>query len=211
MVQAHSSLGYIYSQQGKLQEAVEENLEVLELAPNDYASHKNLALLYQQLGRIDEAVAEAQIALEFASEEEKANLEAFIAQLRPGQPITRSDEELIQTYLSEGQTYLNENDLEQAERVYAKALELNPDIVQAHSALGYIYALQGKLQEALAENLKVLELAPNDYATHKNLAMIYQQLARLEEAIAAAETALELAPESDRPALEDFIVQLRQQ
>ena len=57
----------------------------------------------------------------------------------------------------------------------------------------------------------MLELAPNDYATHKNLAMIYQQLARLEEAIAAAETALELAPESDWPALEDFIVQLRQQ
>ncbi len=211
IVQAHSSLGYIYSQQGKLQEAMEENLEVLELAPNDYASHKNLALLYQQLGRMDEAVAEAQIALELASEGDKANLEAFIAQLRPGQPITSSDEELIQTYLSEGQTYLNENDLEQAERVYARALELNSDIVQAHSALGYIYALQGKLQEALAENLKVLELAPHDYATHKNLAMIYQQLGRLEEAIVEAETALELAPESDRPALEAFIAQLRQQ
>jgi tetratricopeptide (TPR) repeat protein len=212
IVQAHSSLGYIYSQQGKLQEAVEENLEVLELAPNDYASHKNLALLYQQLGRTDEAVAEAQIALGLASEGDKADLEAFIAQLGGGQPITSpSDEELVQTYLSEGQTYLNENDLEQAERVYARALELNPDIVQAHSALGYIYALQGKLQEALAENLKVLELAPNDYATHKNLAMIYQQSGRLEEAIVEAETALELAPESDRPALEDFIVQLRQQ
>ena len=211
IVQAHSSLGYIYSQQGKLQEAVEENLEVLELAPNDYASHKNLALLYQQLGRTDEAVAEAQIALGLASEGDKADLEAFIAQLRPGQPITRSDEELIQTYLSEGQTYLNEKDFERAEEAYARALELNPDIVQAHSALGYIYALQGKLQEALAENLKVLELAPNDYATHKNLAMIYQQSGRLEEAIAAAETALELAPESDRPALEDFVVQLRQQ
>ncbi len=212
IVQAHSSLGYIYSQQGKLQEAVEENLEVLELAPNDYASHKNLALLYQQLGRTDEAVAEAQIALGLAPEGDKANLETFIAQLGAGQPITSpSDEELIQTYLAEGQTYLNEKDFERAEEAYARALELNPDIVQAHSALGYIYALQGKLQEALAENLKVLELAPNDYATHKNLAMIYQQSGRLEEAIAAAETALELAPESDRPALEDFIVQLRQQ
>jgi tetratricopeptide (TPR) repeat protein len=210
-VQAHSSLGYIYSQQGKLQEALEENLKVLELAPNDYASHKNLALLYQQLGRTDEAVAEAQIALELAPEGDKANLEAFIAQLRPEQAITSSDETLIQTYLSEGQTYLNEKDYERAEEVYAKALELNPDIVQAHSALGYIYALQGKLQEALEENLKVLELAPNDYATHKNLAMIYQQLGRIEEAIAEAETALELAPESDRPALEAFIAQLQQQ
>jgi tetratricopeptide (TPR) repeat protein len=95
--------------------------------------------------------------------------------------------------------------------VYTKALELNPNIIQAHSALGYIYALQGKFQEALEENLKVLELAPNDYATHKNLAMIYQQLGRIEEAVTEAEAALELAPESDRPALETFITQLRQQ
>jgi len=211
IVEAHSALGYIYSQQGKLQEAVEENLKVLELAPNDYASHKNLALLYQQLGRTDEAVAEAQIALRLAPEGDKANLETFIAQLRPGQPITTSNEELIQTYLYEGQTYLNEKDFERAEEVYTRALELNPNIIQAHSALGYIYALQGKFQEALEENLKVLELAPNDYATHKNLAMIYQQLGRIEEAVAEAEAALELAPESDRPALEAFIVQLRQQ
>jgi tetratricopeptide (TPR) repeat protein len=210
IVQAHSALGYIYSQQGKLQEAVEENLEVLKLAPNDYASHKNLALLYQRLGRIDEAVAEAQIALGLAPEGDKAMLEAFIAQLRPGQPIT-SSEELIQIYLSQGQTYLKEKDFERAEEVYAKALELNPDLIQAHSALGYIYAQQGRLQEALEENLRVLELAPNDYATHKNLAMIYQQLGRLDEAIAEAETALELAPENDKPALEAFIAQLRQQ
>ena len=210
IVEAYSALGYIYSQQGKLQEAVEENLRVLELSPNDYASHKNLTILYQQLGRTDEAVAEAQIALRLAPEGDKASLEDFIAQLIPGQPITSSDEQLIQTYLSEGQNYLDKNDLERAEEVYAKALELNPSIIQAHSALGYIYALQGKLPDALDENLKVLELAPNDYATHKNLAMIYQQLGRLEEAIAEANTALELAPEADRPALEAFITQLQQ-
>jgi len=125
--------------------------------------------------------------------------------------LEKLNEGLIQTYLSKGQTYLSENDLEHAEEAYAKALELNPNIVQAHSALGYIYALQGKLQEALEENLKVLELAPSDYATHKNLAMICQQLGRIEEAIAEAEIALELAPQSDRPALEAFIAQLREQ
>ena len=219
MMQAHSSLGYIYSQQGNLQAAVEQNLKVIELAPTDYASHKNLALLYQQLGQTDAAIAEAQIAWGLAPEGDKASLETFIAQLAPGQPFgpaqdkstSSSDEELILAYLEEGQASLNENDLERAEEVYAKALELNPNVVQAHSALGYIYALQGKLQEALEENLKVLDLAPNDYATHKNLAMIYQQLGRIEEAIAEAETALELAPEGDKPALEEFVAQLRNQ
>jgi len=82
IVQAHSALGYIYAQQGRFQEAVEENLAVLRLAPNDYASHKNLSILYQQLGLIDEALAEAQIALGLAPENEKAAVEAFIAQLQ---------------------------------------------------------------------------------------------------------------------------------
>ena len=82
IVQAHSALGYIYAQQGRFPEAVEENLAVLRLAPNDYASHKNLSILYQQLGRIDEALAEAQIALGLAPDNEKAAVEAFIAQLQ---------------------------------------------------------------------------------------------------------------------------------
>ena len=82
LVQAHSALGYIYAQQGRYPEAVEENLAVLRLAPNDYASHKNLSILYQQLGRIDEALSEAQTALGLAPENEKAAVEAFIAQLR---------------------------------------------------------------------------------------------------------------------------------
>ncbi|MDH4136208.1 MAG: tetratricopeptide repeat protein, partial [Anaerolineae bacterium] len=82
IVQAHSSLGYIYAQQGRFPEAVEENLAVLRLAPNDYATHKNLSILYQQLGRVDEALAEARVALGLAPENEKAAVEAFIAQLQ---------------------------------------------------------------------------------------------------------------------------------
>lgn len=81
-VQAHSALGYVYARTGRLTEAVGENLAVLRLVPNDYASHKNLSILYQQLGRIEEALAEARIALSLAPENEKAAVEAFIAQLQ---------------------------------------------------------------------------------------------------------------------------------
>jgi len=114
-----------------------------------------------------------------------------------------------QAYLAEGQAYLNEKDLERAEEVYTKALELNPDIIQAHSALGYIYALQGRLQEAVEENLKVLELAPNDYGSHKNLAILYEQLGRIDDAVTEAQIALELALEKDKAGLEALITQLK--
>lgn len=209
-VQAHSALSYIYSQQGKLAQAVEENLKVLELQPDDYASHKNLAILYQQLGRMDEAIAEAEAALSLAPENDRASLESYIAQLK-GQQIPSSDQELIQTYLSQGQDLLQKGNLDGAAGVYSQALALDPNIVQAHSALGYIYAQQGRFPEAVEENLAVLRLAPNDYASHKNLSILYQQLGRIDEALAEAQIALGLAPENEKAAVEAFIAQLRQQ
>jgi tetratricopeptide (TPR) repeat protein len=209
-VQAHSTLSYIYSQQGKLAQAVEENLKVLELKPNDYASHKNLAILYQQLGRIDEAIAEAEAALSLAPETDRVPLEDYIAQMK-GRQISSSDQELIQTYLSQGQDLLQKGNLDRAAEVYSQALALDPNIVQAHSALGYIYAQQGRFPEAVEENLAVLRLAPNDYASHKNLSILYQQLGRIDEALAEARVALGLAPENEKVAVEAFIAQLQQQ
>jgi tetratricopeptide (TPR) repeat protein len=216
-VQAHSFLSYIYSQQGKLTQAVEENLKVLDLQPGDYASHKNLVILYQQLGRIDEAIAEAEIALSLAPESDRASLESYIAQLKglPPEPVEgpqlpTSDQELIQSYLSQGQELMRKGDLDQAAEVYSQALALDPNIVQAHSALGYIYAHQGRLLEAVEENLIVIRLAPNDYASHKNLSILYQQLGRIDEALSEAQIALSLAPENEKAAVEAFIAQLQQ-
>ena len=209
-VQAHSVLSYIYAQQGKLDQAVEENHKVLELKPDDYASHKNLAILYQQSGRPDEALAEAEAALRLAPESDKASLEGYIAQLK-GQLLPASDREWIQTYLSQGQEFLQKGDLGRAAEVYSQALALDPNNVQAHSALGYVYAQTGRLTEAVEENLAVLRLVPNDYASHKNLSILYQQLGRIEEALAEARIALTLAPENEKAAVEAFVAQLQQQ
>jgi cyclophilin family peptidyl-prolyl cis-trans isomerase/tetratricopeptide (TPR) repeat protein len=80
--QAHSALAYIYARQGRVDEAITENLAVASLMPNDYNSHKNLALLYQQKGEIDEAIAAAEKALTLAPESEQQALQAFLGQLR---------------------------------------------------------------------------------------------------------------------------------
>jgi tetratricopeptide (TPR) repeat protein len=67
---------------GRLEEAVEENLTVLQVFPNDFISHRNLALLYQQIGRTAEATEHAQAALEFSPEGDKEALQAMIDQLQ---------------------------------------------------------------------------------------------------------------------------------
>jgi len=80
--QVLSSLGYIYAQTGRIQEAIDANTQVLQYVPNDYDSHKNLALLYQQQGQLDQAITHAESALQVAPENVKADLQTYIDQLK---------------------------------------------------------------------------------------------------------------------------------
>jgi tetratricopeptide (TPR) repeat protein len=81
LLQARSALALAYAQQGKVAEAITENLEVLRSAPNDLQTHRNLALLYQQSGQYAEALAQARIARDLAPEGEKGALDQLIADL----------------------------------------------------------------------------------------------------------------------------------
>ncbi|MCC7353037.1 MAG: tetratricopeptide repeat protein, partial [Anaerolineae bacterium] len=81
LLQARSALALVYTQQGKLAEAIAENLEVLRGAPNDLQTHRNLALLYQQAGQFSEALAQARIARDLTPEKERGPLDQLIADL----------------------------------------------------------------------------------------------------------------------------------
>ena len=80
-VESISMLGYVLDQQGKITEAIAQNLRVLELAPRDYITIRNLAVLYNKAGDYKQALAYARQALEVAPEQDKAQLEQFVAQL----------------------------------------------------------------------------------------------------------------------------------
>ena len=87
---AHSALAYIYAKQGRLDQAISENLTVLNLVPDDYNSLKNLAILYQQKGDIANAIVAIEQALPLAPQDEKQTLQTFLDQLEqlqiePGQ------------------------------------------------------------------------------------------------------------------------------
>jgi len=79
---AHSALAYIYARQGRLDEAVSENLAVLDLMPDDYSSYKNLAILYRQAGNLDKAIAATEQALTLSPEEEREALQMYLDQLQ---------------------------------------------------------------------------------------------------------------------------------
>jgi tetratricopeptide (TPR) repeat protein len=210
---AHSTLAYLYGREGRIEEAISETLQVIELTQNRdllYTSYKNLALFYQQVGRLDEAARAAQEALVHAGESERPAVQGLIAQLSAG-GATVETEVTVQQYLSEGEMALNSRQWERAEGAYQRALALNPNLVVAHSALAYIYAQQGRLAEAEKANQLVLAMVPDDFATLKNLAIIYRQMKRYDDAVRYARQALEspLAPEEEKGQLQVFISEVQ--
>jgi len=96
LTQAQGVLAYIYAQQGKLAEAIQANLKLIQMSPTDpniWNTHKNLALLYQQTGDFSSAINEAQIAASIAPTNDRLQLQAYAAQLRTqmtAPPVTQT-------------------------------------------------------------------------------------------------------------------------
>jgi len=77
---------------------------------------------------------------------------------------------------SMGAVYLNNNNLDEAIRLFNKALSLNPRHFQSLNALGLAYSLKGDLKEAEKFFLKCLEISPAFTEARNNLGMIYQEM-----------------------------------
>jgi len=70
---------------GRIEDAIDANLKVLELRPNDLSALQNLALLYKKTGDYDNALKFAEKALEVAPESQKPSLQALINQIKQAQ------------------------------------------------------------------------------------------------------------------------------
>ncbi len=83
---------------------------------------------------------------------------------------------------SMGAVYLNNNNLDEAVRLFNKALSLDPRHYQSLNALGLVHSMKGELREAEKSFLKCLEVSPNFMEAHNNLGMIYQEMGFLDRA-----------------------------
>ena len=78
--------------------------------------------------------------------------------------------------------YLDGN-LENAEKEFKAALELNPNEEMAHNNLGLVYVSKGKLKEAEEEYKKELEINPYYDNAYFNLGLLYFEQKKYDEAI----------------------------
>ena len=88
-LEAYSGLGYVYTQMGDREAALQAYQKAVKVKPGNFNDHKNLAILYRRGGQVTEAIAEAETALLLAPRNRKGPLRRFLTQLKEGQEDQR--------------------------------------------------------------------------------------------------------------------------
>jgi tetratricopeptide (TPR) repeat protein len=152
--QAHSSLGLVYRELGRHEEALAEILHAEEADPENLVALHNLTAAYFQLDQFENALSVGERLLK-QTPDDVGTLSNYAAALSG-----------LERY-------------EEAEIVLRKALSIDPRYWIAHATLGNVYLLQGRLEEAEQTLQQASALKPDDASIQHNLqALKREQLSR---------------------------------
>ena len=97
--------------------------------------------------------------------------------------VLNLDDKNIEAILGIADVYLEEKNLEEAEKYYKRSFAITRDIVGAHINYGSLLYQQNRLSEALEEYKTAIELAPEKSEICYNLALILKETGDIEEAL----------------------------
>ncbi len=173
-----------------------------------------LAVLYARQHRHDDAVALLTGALEKAPDDEPLTFSLAAALERRG--AWRASVEQVRRLLARDQTHAGAlnfigytlashgGDLEEAERLVRRALELKPDSAAFLDSLGWVLFKKGELEAARATLERAVDGGPDDVTLFEHLGDVSAQagdVSRAREAWRRALRVLEQSPDdADRPA-----------
>lgn len=195
-------------QQGKLAEAAQLYLTVLQLEPESVEAHHNLGTALVQLNRLEEAKThfETAIAIRPDSAEAHNNLGNVLAHLnRLDQSIVQF-EKVLEISRQAAEPYLRAcyniavtlqalNRYEEAISYYVRAIAIEPDYADAHNNVGVALMKCERPQEALTHYERLAAIRPNQPEAHNNLGVSLHALNRETEAIAHFTNALVIRPD----------------
>ena len=107
-----------------------------------------------------------------------------------------------------GYTYADRGiQLDEAEKLIKRALELKPDDGYITDSLGWLYFKKGEIEKAVAELEKAHQLAPEDPVIAEHLGDVYGKQNQVEKAIQMYERSLKLDPKKTE--VQDKLKKLR--
>ena len=206
--QSWNSLGLLYEQEGKLDQAREAYEKALRLDPDYADSHNNLGSMHLKAGEIDKAIGSYRTAgrlapwsgdvqnnLGHALLEKGLHAEAVHA-FRRAHEI---DGEAPQPLVSLGNAYLQMKRFQEAIPVFGEALQMRPDSAEVHHNLGFAFLESGRLDDALASFESALRIQPQYASAQNNKGTVFLRRGRFQEAGRAFEEAIQ-ADSEFRPA-----------
>ena len=146
--EGYYNLGVYYSEQGRVDEAIEQFNTAIKINPRHAQAHNNLGIAYTKKMMFNEAIAEYKRALVLDPRHAKA-------------------------YYNLGIAYFKQSKFDQAITEFKNAIAVKPDYARAHYNLGNAYDKKGLWDEAITEHKKVLVLNPRYAEACNNLAVIY--------------------------------------
>ncbi|MFZ5469968.1 MAG: tetratricopeptide repeat protein [Myxococcota bacterium] len=175
------ALSSLYERQGRLADAIELLTGALASRPRDEALLFTLGATYEKKGDVARSLEKMRAVL-----------------------AVNPDNALALNFI--GYTLAERNlDLDEAERLLRRALELRPDTGAFLDSLGWVYFRKGDFPRAAELIERALFLTPGQPTIHEHLGDVYTHLARRQDAAGEYRRALEALREA--PELADSKVQ----
>src|SRR6184192_110449 len=168
---AHTNLGIVLLQQGKIDDGIAHYRSALQMQPDSWDAEYNLGTALLGKGQVDEAILHCEKAVA----------------MRPTDPNAQ---------VSLGDALFQKGQIDEAIAHYQKAITVHPDHFLARYSLGHALLEKGELDSAIQVCRSALLLRPSDADCHTTLAIALEEKGDPAEAIQHYQNALELAPRS---------------
>ncbi len=173
---AYSALGmaywdkYKFAKDSALIESARVNCRhALELNPRLAKPHVALGNIYSEFRESDMAIDEFNKALSIDSTDNLA-------------------------YKGLAKAYEMKNEMQRAESIYKKVIDMRPDYPSAYFNLALFYLRQARMQDAALMTQKILDLKPEGFTDWNNLGSLYYFQGQYEKAQETWEHSLEIQP-----------------
>jgi protein O-mannosyl-transferase len=200
-VYAHNNLGMALAEQKRLDEAIVEFREVLQIDPRDADGHHNLGNALARKGRLGEAVEQFHEALRIRPDHAKAHYDLGNALARQGEldsavlhfrQAVRYDPRNASAHYNAGRILLEQRQLEEATDHFRQALRIDATHMKARYYLAVALAGLGDFGAADKEFREALRVEPNLAEAHAGLARALSAQGKKDEAVQHYQEAVRL-------------------
>lgn len=198
----------VYETRGEFNQAIAQYNEVLKLDQSCSRAHLRLGAIYIKENNLTNAIKALDLAVKYDPEAlEPRYLLVLVYSLQKKYDLvnqeyekflrlaSQADPANVYLYKELGTVYLQQGNLEAAEKTYKLLIAAEPKNSQAHLMLGTIYEKQGKKDTAIAEFKAAIDSNPDDHLALNALGYLYaEEGINLSEAEILVRKALEFEP-----------------